>query len=235
MRFFTTALCVFLQPLYAAFILEIFMSKKIKFFNGNEIPKKGTYFSYPSFVQKNYHFCEKWYATREDIFLLLNRTVFLKCKYAIRAAKFCIEFIKQNRQKFNALTEISDKNNKVYIPDFTYSGMYTELDASSPIIADNQLVEKGLVYATAEEARNASKKLLQALKREMRRQKFNFLTEKPETGTTVFVTTLKRNLIEEIHFDQNNLDHVFYFEQGLLYLYSSDALQAAEQMLNDYS
>ena len=211
------------------------MSKKIKFLNGNEIPKKGTYFSYPSFVQKDYHFCEKWYGNRESIFLLLNRTVFLKRKYAIRVAKFCIKFIKQNREKFNALTEISEKNTKVYIPAFDLTGMHMQFDASSPIIADNQLVEKGLVYATAEEARNACNKLLQALKREMRRQKFNFLTEKPETGTTVFVTTLQRSTIEEITFDRNNLDHIFYYDLGMLYRNRNDALQAAEQMLNDYS
>lgn len=69
----------------------------------------------------------------------------------------------------------------------------------------------------------------------MRRQKFNFLTEKPETGTTVFVTTLQRSTIEEITFDRNNLDHIFYYELGMLYRNRNDALQAAEQMLNDYS
>lgn len=121
------------------------MSKKIKFLNGNEIPRVETDIFYPSFLLQAQHFCSKWYANREDVFMLLNHTVFLKRKYAIRVAKFCIKFIKQNREKFNALTEISEKNTKVYIPAFEYTGMYTELDASSPIIADNQLVEKGLV------------------------------------------------------------------------------------------
>lgn len=113
--------------------------------------------------------------------------------------------------------------------------MYTTLDVSYPIIKENQLVEKGLVYATAEDARDACKNLLKALKKEIRKQEFNFLTKKPKTGSSVWLIQSKRNLIEEITFDRNNLDHIFYYEQGMLYRNRNDALQAAEQMLNDYS
>lgn len=211
------------------------MSKKIEFLNIKEIPRQDSEYYYPSFEGKGYHFFSKWYANREEVFLLLNRAVFYKRKYAIRVAKFCIKFIKQNSEKFNALTEISDKTGKVYVPDFFYTGMYTTLDVSDPIIKENQLVEKGLVYATAEDARDACKNLLKALKKEIRKQEFNFLTKKPKTGSSVWLIQSKRNLIEEITFDRNNLDHIFYYEQGMLYRNRNDALQAAEQMLNDYS